>query len=86
MQYYKRIFFFKKLYKKCCHKLVPGPFYFHGIFCKKQSKEVSVLIWTNFHSFAYTYLIQVACLKNSGGYAEFFANTKGPGTSFQVAF
>ena len=57
MQYYKRIFFFKKSYKKCCHKLVPGPFYFHGIFCKKESKEVSVLIWTNFHSFANTYLI-----------------------------
>ena len=46
-----------------------------------------MLIWTNFNSFAITYLIQVVSkvsLSNRGcGY--FFANIKLPGTSFQVA-
>ena len=37
-------------------KLVLGP-NFPGILCKKESEEVSVLIWTNFDSFANTYLI-----------------------------
>ena len=37
-------------------KLVPGLFNFQGILCKKESEKVSVLIWTNFYSFAYTYL------------------------------
>ena len=31
---------------------------------KKESGEVSVLIWTNFDSFANAYLILVACFKN----------------------
>ena len=30
---------------------------FQGIFCKKESEEVSVLIWTNFNGFANTYII-----------------------------
>ena len=43
-----------------------------------------MLIWTNFNSFAKTYLIKIACLKNFiilyRGCAYFFANTKEPGT------
>ena len=39
-----------------------------------------MLIWTNFDSFAITYVIQVDCFK------EFLANTKGSGTSFQIEF
>ena len=38
-------------------KLVQGPFNFQGILCKKESEEASGLIWTNFDSFAITYLI-----------------------------
>ena len=38
-------------------KLVPGPFIFQRILCKRKSEEVCVLIWTNFDSFANTYLI-----------------------------
>ena len=30
---------------------------FQEILCKKESEETSVLIWTNFGSFANTYLI-----------------------------
>ena len=41
-----------------------------------------MLIWTNFDSFANTYLI--ISFSNRGS-AKFVANTKGPGTSFQVA-
>ena len=37
---------------------------FQRILCKKESKEASVLIWTNFDSFAITCLIQVDCFKN----------------------
>ena len=40
-----------------------------------------MLTWTNFDSFAITYLIQVDWFKNF----IFFANTIGPGTSFQAA-
>ena len=39
-------------------KLVPGLFNFHRILCKKESEEASMLIWTNFESFAITYLIK----------------------------
>ena len=39
-------------------------FILQGILCKKESGEVSVLIWTNFDSFANAYLIQVAYFKN----------------------
>ena len=31
-------------------------FNFQGILCKKESEEVSVLIWTDFESFANAYL------------------------------
>ena len=43
--------------KNVAWKLVPGPFDFQRILCKKDSEEVSTLIWTNFDSFAITYLI-----------------------------
>ena len=49
--------------KNVSWKLVPGPFNFQRIFCKKEPEEVCVLIWTNFDSFANTYLI-VAYFKN----------------------
>ena len=39
-------------------------FNFPGILCKKESEEVSVLIWKNFDSFSNKYLIKVACFKN----------------------
>ena len=45
-----------------------------------------MLIWTNFDRFAITYLsslLQKFHLPIC--YASFFANTKGPGTSFQAA-
>ena len=45
-------------------KLVPGPFNYQRILFKKDSEKVSVLIWTDFDSFASTYLIKVACFKN----------------------
>ena len=38
-------------------KLVWAIFNFQGILCKKEAEEVCVLIWTNFDSFANTYLI-----------------------------
>ena len=38
-------------------KLVPDPFNFQGILCKKDSDEVGMLIRTNFDSFAINYLI-----------------------------
>ena len=47
-----------------------------------------MLIWINFNRFAITYLIKVVASKISfanRSYASFFANTKGPGTSFQAA-
>ena len=43
--------------KNVASKVVPDPIYFQGILRKKESKEVSVLIGTNFDSFANTYLI-----------------------------
>ena len=43
--------------KNVAWKLVPDFFfYFQRILCKKGSEEVCVLIWTNFYSFANTYL------------------------------
>ena len=69
-------------------KLVQAFFNFQKILCKKDSVNVSKLIWTDFERFAITYVIQVAASKISfanGSYASLFANTKGPGTSFQAA-
>ena len=43
--------------KNMTWNLVPDSFYFQRIFCKKESKKVCMLIWTNFDSFALTYLI-----------------------------
>ena len=39
-------------------------FNFQRILCKKESEEACKLIWTNFDSFAVTYLMQIACFKN----------------------
>ena len=39
-------------------------FDFERILCKKDSEKVSMMIWTNFDSFAIIYLIQVTCFKN----------------------
>ena len=43
--------------KNAAWKLVPDPFNFQRTLCKKESEEASMLIWTNFDSFAMTYLI-----------------------------
>ena len=48
--------------KNVAWKLVPGNF--QRTLCKKESEEVSVLIWSNFDSFANKYLIKVVCFKN----------------------
>ena len=45
-------------------KLVPVPFNFQRILCKTVSKEVCMLIWTNFNNSAIPYIILVACFKN----------------------
>ena len=39
-------------------------FNFQRILCKKEPEKASMLIWTNFDSFAVIYLIYVACFKN----------------------
>ena len=39
-------------------------FNFQIILCKKDFEEDSMLTWTNFDSFAITYLMQVDCFKN----------------------
>ena len=39
-------------------------FNFQRILCKNDSKEVSMLIWTDFEIFAITYPIYVAYFKN----------------------
>ena len=59
MQWYKRIFFIKSLYEKCVLEASSRPFLinFQRIFCKKESEEVCVLIWTDFDSFANLYLM-----------------------------
>ena len=38
-------------------ELVPGPFNFQRILCKKKSEEASMLIWTNFDNFDIAYQI-----------------------------
>ena len=48
--------------------MLPGNYFqthfnFQRILFQKDSVEVSMLIWTNFDSFATTYVIQVACFK-----------------------
>ena len=43
--------------KNVVWKLVPDPFYFQRILCKEDSVEVSIMIWTNFDSFAIKYVI-----------------------------
>ena len=43
--------------KNVAWKLAPGPFRFQGIFYKKDSEEVSMLICTNFDSFVIRHLI-----------------------------
>ena len=58
MQFYKIIFFIEKLYENCGLETSSRPFLiFKGFLCKKDSVEVSMLIWTNFDRFAITYLI-----------------------------
>ena len=47
-------FFIKKYYEKCGLK-TSSRYNFQRILCKKESEEVSVLIWTNFGSFAKKY-------------------------------
>ena len=42
--------------KNVASNLIPGLFNFLRILCKKESEEASLLIWTNFDSFAITYL------------------------------
>ena len=51
---------------------------FHRTLGNKDSEEVNIPIWTNFDGAAITYLSNTNC-------ALFFANTNGPGTSFQAA-
>ena len=43
--------------KNLAWKLVPSPFNFQRILCKKESEEVCMLILTNFDSFATPYVI-----------------------------
>ena len=47
----------KNSMKNVSWKLVQTLFNFQRILSKKESKEVCVLIWTSFNSFAITYLI-----------------------------
>ena len=53
----KETFLSKQHMKMWPGNLFQTLFNFQGILCKKESEEVSVLIWTNFDSFANTYLI-----------------------------
>ena len=58
MQYCKRKFFIKKFYEKC--GLETSFRYFlisKKMLCEKRYEEDRQLIWTNFGSFAITYLI-----------------------------
>ena len=43
--------------KNVAWKLVPGHFNFQRILCKNESEQASILIWTNFDSFAIIYLM-----------------------------
>ena len=48
----------KKFHEKVGLETSSRPFFnFQGIFCKKESEEVSVMIWAKFDGFANTYLI-----------------------------
>ena len=50
-------FFIIRFYGKCGLETRSRPFLiFKEILCKKESEEASMLIWTNFNSFAITYL------------------------------
>ena len=51
----------KKYMKNVAWTLVSGLFNFQRIYCKKESVEARMLIWTNFDSFAITCLIKVDC-------------------------
>ena len=53
-----KFFFVKKLYEKCGLKTSSRPFMvFKEPSAKKDSVEVTMLFWTNFDSFAVSYLI-----------------------------
>ena len=43
--------------KNVAWTLVPVPFNFQRILCKKEPEDASMLNWTDFDSFAITYLI-----------------------------
>ena len=53
----KPAFSSKNYVKNVIWKLVSDPFIFQRILYKKEFKVVCVLVWTNFDSFASTYLI-----------------------------
>ena len=48
--------------KNVAWKLVPGLVKFSRVFCKRESEEASVLILTNFESFANTYISNISSL------------------------
>ena len=50
--------------KNVAWKLVMGPLNFLKTYCKMESEEVCMMIWTNADTFAFTYLIQVPHFKN----------------------
>ena len=52
MYHYKIKFFIKRFYEKYGLDWFQSLFNFQTILCKKESEEVSMLIWTNFNSFA----------------------------------
>ena len=60
----KEIFSSQNSIKKCRLETRPKPFLIFKESSKKQSQEVCVLIWTNFDSFANTYLILLTCFKS----------------------
>ena len=57
MQYSKKKFFIRKLSEKFGLETSSRPFLIFKDSSEKKSGEVSVLIWTNFDSFANTYLM-----------------------------
>ena len=57
MQYYKIIFLSKNSTKNVACELGSRPFLIFKESCKKDSVEVSMLIWTNIDRFTITYLI-----------------------------
>ena len=52
MYHYKIKFFIKRFYEKYGLDWFQSRFNFQRILYKKESEEVSMLIWTNFDSFA----------------------------------